>query len=112
MKRKRNYHSERGEESLEYFSGKTGMKPTRFAPLKMTMPSWRFNAVTIQRFTTSSVDLDHEVSIRIDIAPVHAVCIKRQSDVSVSVDRDQTACAAELFNSVQSCLRRFLQCHT
>ena len=66
---------------------------------------------TLQRITTSSVNLHHKLITWIDVAAVHAICIKRQSDVAVLIDRDQTACAAEHLHSVESRLRRRLQCH-
>ena len=68
----------------------------------------RLNAVRLQRITTSSVDLDYKLSIRIDVAAVHTVCIKRQSNVAIPINCDQTARAAELFHRVQSGLRRVL----
>src|SRR5205809_978919 len=58
---------------------------------------------------TSFVDLDDQVAIRINVTAIHAVCVERQSDVTVLVDCDQTAGAAELFHGVESRLCRFLQ---
>ena len=70
-----------------------------------------FNALTLQGITTLAVNLHDKLAIRIDVAAIHAVCIKRQCDVTVLVDCDQTAAAAELFHSVESVLSCFLQLH-
>ncbi len=67
------------------------------------------HALTLQRITNSVVNLHDKLALRIDVAAIHAVCIKRQCDLTVLVDCDQTAGAAELFHGVESSLRRFLQ---
>ena len=55
------------------------------------------------------VDFDNKLVVWIDVAAVHAVRVKWQCNLAVFVDGDQTAAAAELFDRVQSRLRRFLQ---
>src|SRR5260370_2936668 len=57
------------------------------------------------------VNLDHEFTAWIDITQVHSRGIKRQSDVALAVDRDQSAGAAELRHLGQNGLRSLLERH-
>src|SRR5260370_3853029 len=58
------------------------------------------------------VNLDHESTAWIDITPVHSRGIKRQSDVALAVDRDQSTGAAELRHLGQNGLRSLLERHS
>src|SRR5207249_6446465 len=61
--------------------------------------------------TPSFVDLDNKLAVRINVAAVHAVCVKWQSYRAVFIDGNQTAAAAKLLNRIQSRLCRFPQFH-
>ena len=67
----------------------------------------RFYGATLQPITKSFVNLDHELAVWIDIAPVHPRGVKRQSDVALPVDRDLPARAAQLGNLIEHDLGRF-----
>src|SRR5439155_2208461 len=71
-----------------------------------------FNALSVQRFTTSFVNLHHEFAVWIDISPVHSRGVKRQRDVALAVDRNQSTAAAELGYLIKNTLRSLLEWHS
>src|SRR4029079_3750111 len=66
-------------------------------------------AVTLQRFNGSLIDFHDKLALRIDVAAIHSVGVKRQCDLACFVDCDQTARTTQLFYGVESSLSRFLQ---
>ena len=112
-------HSKRSEESLMIFRRYAKTRPEMFeagvscfafrcsASFNMTVMGQ--TAVTLQRFNGSLIDFHDKLALRIDVAAIHSVGVKRQCDLARFVDCDQTAGATQLFYGVESSLRRFLQ---
>src|SRR4029079_2790297 len=64
----------------------------------------RFNSSALERITSLAVDFHDTLALRIDVAAIHSVGVKRQCDLARFVDCDQTAGATQLFYGVESSL--------
>jgi hypothetical protein len=58
------------------------------------------------------VNFDHGFAISANMAAIHARGIKRQGDISISIDRDQSAASAELCDLIECALRGIRQRRT
>src|SRR6266699_6886625 len=62
--------------------------------------------------TALFVNFDDGFAVKIDISPVHAGGVERQRHITFSIDRDQSAAAAELCDFIDYGLRGLLQSHS